>query len=287
MKALGFTSIEVNYKVTESMIEDVLSLVQEGEIEVCSLHNFTPIPVHLGREKAAGDLFMLSALDKEEREKAIQYTKRTIDFAHQLGAQAVVLHLGAAVRDIGPPKRLEQRLKTILKGGDINPLEVRFVQQRLEQMRRAEEKERLKALLRSLEELVEYAHNKGVKLGAENRFHYFQIPNFEEMGQILNHFPEGSIYYWHDMGHAQVLEFLGFGEHEAFLQEYGGRMLGIHIHDCRGDEDHLAPGMGEVDFGIITPYLTPGMIKVMELKDTIAPEQVLNGLKFLNDCGIQ
>lgn len=287
IKGLGFGSIEVNYKVTEPMMWDVLSVVGDGEIGVCSLHNFTPIPAHLGREHASGDLFMLSALDESEREAAVRYTKRTIDFAHELGAQVVVLHLGSAVRDVSSSKRLEQRLKSILRKGNFDPIEAESIRQRLKIERERGGKERLNAVFRSLEQLVEYAVKKGVKLGVENRFYYFQIPGFEEISQIFDRFQGAGLYYWHDIGHAQVFEFLGFGQHEAFLKEYGERMLGIHLHDCLKDEDHLAPGMGKVDFGMIIKYLTSETIKVMEQKDGIASEEIVGGLKFLNDHGIR
>lgn len=286
MKALGFTSIELNYKITESMMWDVVSMVGEGQIEVCSLHNFTPLPRHLGREMAAGDLFMLSAPDKVEREVAVQYTKRTIDFARRLEAEVIVMHLGSAVAEITPFKKHERQLSSILRSGRYDPLEIQTLRLKLQKMRKEEEKDRFQATLRSLEELAEYAHNKGVKLGVENRFYHFQIPNFEEMGEIFHRFPGDPIYYWHDVGHAQTIEFLGFGEHEAFLREFEQRMLGIHLHDCQKGEDHLAPGMGEIDFGVIASYLSPEMIKVLEPKDTVTSEQILNGLKFLNNYGI-
>jgi sugar phosphate isomerase/epimerase len=49
--------------------------------------------------EASGDRCSLASLDKAEREMAIQMTLRTIEHAEDLGARAVVLHLGKVDMD--------------------------------------------------------------------------------------------------------------------------------------------------------------------------------------------
>ena len=40
---LGFNRIELNFTISPSMFEEILSLQKKGKIEVTSLHNFLPL----------------------------------------------------------------------------------------------------------------------------------------------------------------------------------------------------------------------------------------------------
>ena len=64
---LGFPAIEMNYRITERMFQDISSCVDRGEIRVVSLHNFTPLLSYLDKSQGGGDLFLLSSLDERGR----------------------------------------------------------------------------------------------------------------------------------------------------------------------------------------------------------------------------
>ncbi len=109
---------------------------------------------------------------------------------------------------------------------------------------------------------------KGVFLGIENRFHFHEIPDFEEIGLILKTFQGAYIRYWHDVGHARVQENLGIIGHNDLLEAYSEKIIGIHLHDVRGLKDHLAPGQGEIDYEEIKPFLKPPLLRSWSLMPT-------------------
>jgi sugar phosphate isomerase/epimerase len=52
-------------------------------------------------------------------------------------------------------------------------------------------------------------------------------------------------------------------------------MVGVHIHDVRGLDDHLAPGQGNIDWQEITPYLNRSVPKILEINATKASRKDL------------
>ena len=90
----GFNRLELGFNLTATMVEEIAILQEEGLIEVGSVHNFCPIPSGIERNLALPDCFPLSSLNKKIQGEAIFFTKRTIDTASRLKAQAVVLHTG-------------------------------------------------------------------------------------------------------------------------------------------------------------------------------------------------
>ena len=91
---LGFEGVELEFRITERLYQEVLPLLRAHGVRVLSIHNYFPLPEILPPEKAGGDCFSLSSLDSEERERGVYYTCRTLEFAHELEARVVVLHLG-------------------------------------------------------------------------------------------------------------------------------------------------------------------------------------------------
>jgi sugar phosphate isomerase/epimerase len=144
----------------------------------------------------------------------------------------------------------------------------------------------LDALLFSLERIVKRAEQLGVIAGIENRYYFQEIPDVEEIGIILEQFRGGPIGYWHDTGHAAVFEALGIVRHEALLQRYATHLVGTHLHDALGIDDHKPTGQGEIDFEMVSRYLPEGAIKIMEIHPSARGHEILEGLEFLKEKGI-
>ena len=277
---LGFTEVELEYRITEQLYQEILPRIRGNEIQVLSIHNYFPVPDILPPERASGDCFSLSTLDREERAKGVFYTSRTIEHAHELGARAVVLHLGRVETDL-PRNGLQQRYRE----GAWEAEEAALLKRECEA--RAQKRDpHLDALLFSLDKTLKRAEQLGVILGIENRYYLQEMPDKEEIGIILNQFRGAPIGYWHDTGHAAVFETLGILKHEDLLQTYGPHMVGIHLHDALKLDDHKPPGKGEIDFEMVKNYIPEGAIKIMEIRPAFSGDEILEGLAFLEEKGI-
>ncbi|MBW1983013.1 MAG: TIM barrel protein, partial [Deltaproteobacteria bacterium] len=134
--------------------------------------------------------------------------------------------------------------------------------------------------------LVDWAAEKGIVLGLENRVNYHEIPSLEEMEYFLTAFEGRPIGYWHDLGHAEIQDRLGFCSHNEWLSWFSSRMIGVHLHDVRGIDDHYAPGTGDLDWDLLARSIPGHALKVCELANWNAPENVAEAVTFLKNKGI-
>jgi sugar phosphate isomerase/epimerase len=276
LKELGFKEVELSFNLTEEMVKAVEKMAARGEVIVSSLHNFCPIPPGLTREEALPDCFSMSSPDERQRQLSVKYAKRTIDAAARLNAGAVVLHCGRVdMRDL-----YRDLLHMFNKGQGDTP---EFVALRSEMLEaRAELRGPYVAnVLRSLDELNRHAERRKISLGVETRYYYSEIPTMEEVGVILDKFRGGRVFYWHDAGHAQVMENLGIATQEDFLARYKDSLLGLHLHDVRGTSDHRPPGKADLDFKRLVPFVSPAARKVLEIHYPAGPDEVRKGRDFL------
>ena len=287
IQGLGFEKIELA-GLTESQAREVVELrKRHGAPEIVSIHTYCPLPP-LDRQASFGDLLDLASLDPAERRLAVKYAKQTVDFAAELGAGSVIIHLGSVDVEYTPMTLL---LWMNTDGPDSDEYR-RNVDGLLRERARSADAH-LDAAMESLSELEAHARACGVMIGVENRFMYYQIPNTQELRRILSHFGEDSaVGYWHDIGHAHMNKILRVEDQTVVPDDIRRRMIGVHIHDVMTDGsvhpakvDHRAPSTGIVDFVREREMVSDGALKVMELRREVSSEEVQKGLSHLREIG--
>jgi sugar phosphate isomerase/epimerase len=271
-KKLGFARFELNHAINSAMLE---GLDLDGTIT--SIHEPCPADISVATLKERN--WLISAPNEEDRRRGVTAVRHSIDLAHDLGVQVVIVHPGRV--DIDPA--YETALISLYHEGKSDQSEYAQAKERFVAARAAQARVNMRSVRRSLIELAEYAAQMGVRLGLENRYHYQEIPLPDEVDELLDLGSGEVVGYWHDIGHAQVLEHLGLGTHEEWLRRFVGRMIGIHLHDIVGLKDHLVTGLGQVDWDMVASYLPANVLRTFEFQPFNSPQEVAAGLKWLTD----
>jgi sugar phosphate isomerase/epimerase len=224
----------------------------------------------------------LSSLDKSERKEAIRFAKQTLDLASRVEASAIVLHLGQVPIDFD----LEDKLHQLYQRGLAQSKEYKQIKEFLIKERASGVTPYFEAARESLHQLTREGEKRGIALGLETRFYFHEIPNIEEMEELLKELEGELVGCWYDAGHVEVQRRLGFTCHEDWFAHLGSRIIGTHLHDVRQLSDHRAPGSGDMDWGIIAKHLPSGVIKACEIGEWNDEEYVQRALPFLREKGI-
>ncbi len=275
---IGFDRIELNHQVPEGMLQEYYALKAAGAVGISSVH--APCPKWQSATSAPPP--ELSSIDEGERVAAVGIIKRAIDVAVDLQAEAVVVHCGRVEIDF----ELERTLRRLYRDGQMNTLDYQLAKEKLVTVRASKCEPHLHSVIASLKEIVEYAAVRGVKLGLENRYNYYEIPLPDEMRVILDMLNRFTVFYWHDFGHAHVLASLGLVGLENWLPKFHSRTLGLHLHDAVGLKDHRVAGAGGIDFAAVKPLVPSTALRVCEFDKVASPEEVQTGYNYLKQLGI-
>jgi HAD superfamily hydrolase (TIGR01549 family) len=272
---IGFAAFELNHQIDSVM----LAGNHLNRYVFSSVHE--PCPSDISTELLKDRDWLISSGNEEKRKRGVEVIKRSIDLAHQLGARIVVSHAGIVpgITDN------ENQLRKMYQSGLMETDEYKQVKKSMIDSRASLAKLHFEAVKKSLKELLAYAGKYNISLGIENRYHYFEIPSIDEMGELLNMGTPDQIGFIYDVGHAVVMERLGFFLHEEWLRRYAERMLECHLHDVRGIVDHFAPGLGEVDFKMVASYLPENIYRVFEVQNWNTYQQLKDGLVYLDEKG--
>ena len=256
---LGIDLIELGHGTRLSLVPGIQKMFDAGEVRFSSLHNFCPLPVEV--MVASPDCYKFSAVSSEERERAVKQTLQTIDFAARLNAPFVVLHLGEV--NMSP---ITDRLIELAKTGRY--LSRKYVRLKIGAVQKRERialryLQRVKDCLRRV---IEHASSKNVRIALEGRRGYEEIPTERELPGLLEELACEQVGYWHDFGHLQIKENLGFIDHAEWLRLIGPRAFGCHVQDCIWPaKDHEAPFTGNVNFEKLIPLLPTNCLFVWEM----------------------
>jgi len=265
---LGFDLIELGHGIRISLMPGIQKMFEAGVVRFSSLHNFCPLPVEV--MGASPDCYTFSSSSARERERAVRQTLQTIDFAARLGAPFVVLHLGHV-----PIKPVTEPLIALAKAGEIYSR--KYVRRKVEAVasREAAAPAYLENVKACLKPIMEHAAAKNVRLGIEGRRGYEEIPSEREIPPLLEELNSPQVGYWHDFGHIQIKENLGFVDHAEWLHAIGPRTLGCHVQDCVWPaQDHQPPFAGDVDLEKLVPLLPPTCLFVWEMSPRKTVEEI-------------
>ena len=275
IRDLGFDYAELSHGIRISLLPGVLEAVDAGEIKISSLHNFCPLP--MGVEHANPNIFKFSADHPRERENAFKHTIRTLDTAVRVNAPLVVLHLGSV-----DMKEYTDKLVDLVGEGKKGTAKYDKLCEEVIHKREEKKDRAVGYVYEVLRRLIPEAESRGVKLGIENREALEEIPFESDYMFFFKEFTSPSVVYWHDTGHAQIKENLGFIHHFLHLDSMQDRLYGFHVHDVQfPGRDHRPPGTGTVDWASLKPVVKPEHLKVFEFSPSLKTEEVKAGVAHL------
>ena len=281
--ARGFDALELGYHTTEDVAAGVRRRVQAGAVTVDSIHAYCPVPV--GAPHGYPELYLLASLDEDERAMAAILIGRTLTFAASMGARAVVLHAGRVFL-----KSLfgELNTRTLVdaleeEGSPEGPNYQRLLAKAVGR-RAARVRKYFDGFCLSLDALLPKFEQAGVALCLENLPSVEAFPDEREMQMLKRRFDTPALAYWHDMGHGQVRENLGWIRHVETARELLPVTRGIHIHDAAPlMDDHLPPGKGMIAFEDFAFYGADEVLKVFEPSPDVTPEELKESLLFVRE----
>jgi sugar phosphate isomerase/epimerase len=271
---LGFDLIELDHGVRGSLMPGIQKTFETGEIRFSSLHNFCPSPAEA--PVASLDCYKFSAALAKKRERAVTHAFQAIDLAGQLNAPFVILHLGQV--NIPP---ITDQLIAMAKAGRY--LSRKYVRMKVDAVQEREKlaPECLERVKNCLRRIIEYAGPKKVRIGLGARRDYEQIPTERELAELLEEMNSPYLGYWHDFGHAQVKENLGFIDHAEWLRAVGPRAFGCHVQDCiwPAREGQL-PFSGGVDFEKLVPLLPTNCLFVWKMNPNKTADAIRQSMQM-------
>ena len=237
---LGFEELELGFHTTLLQVKGFKARLDQ--IPVGSVHAFCPVPI--SAPQGYPELYQLADFDEEMRALARIHVKRNVEFAASMGADSLVLHAGR-VMCRGCLRRwdLTRRVKRGRKLVDV--------------------------FRRELDQIVPELEKNKVTLALENLPYLEGFPAEWEMKDLVGDW----VRPWLDTGHDFVrrtnrwpadvaerfnLQPSAFNLHPSTFTLQPSTInlqpIGLHISDSQGDDDHLPPGEGRVDFAPLKAF---------------------------------
>ena len=249
---LGFEELELGFHTTLEQVKGFKARLDR--IPVGSVHAFCPVPI--SAPQGYPELYPLASLDENDRAIARVHVKKNIEFAAEMGADAVVLHAGRVMcRGFFHRWDLKRRVK---RGQKL-----------------------VTAFKRELEQMVPILEKNKVTLGLENLPYLEGFPAEWEMKDLVGDWVKP----WLDTGHDFVRRVnqwtvppLTSGQETAspLLQP-----VGMHISDSQGGDDHLPPGEGRVDFLMLKEFAENARHVVFEPAANVREAALKKGIAHL------
>lgn len=202
-----------------------------------------------------------SSLDHYERDGAHEAAQDSFELAFDVKAEVLIINMGRV--DISP--KLEDVLRETWQKGGSESTTFQDLQKELINLRASRAEPHLEAALYDVEYLANQATKFGLKLGLVTPQAYSDFPLPEEMDVLLEEFGD-PVYYWHDVGQAQIFHTLNLLPQNIWLDMFVEKTIGVHLHQTVGLDKGRPP--------------TPETIAAFENIVTTIPKDVLLTCKF-------
>lgn len=271
----GFARFELNHQIPPEVMDEI----DTNRFSIGSLHD--PCPAFIPAKQLERTDVQITSLDEELRRRGVDVLKSTIDQAYCLRARHVVVHPGRITGD----HSMDEQLRGLYRAGEKGSEKYEALRVKALSDRASRAAAHFDQLMLSLREITAFAEGSGLSIGLENRFHFYELPDYSEMRRILEEFQQPWLGWQFDVGHLQVLSQLGLFDFSAWLEAFSSRIVGVHLHDVVGIVDHQIPGSGEVDFVKIASHLPADAYRAVEVDKNTRRENLASGLQYLAQVG--
>ncbi len=278
---MGFTCFELSHDVTPA----ALATVDPRSHRIAAVHH--PCP-------AAPEAEPLTAADAGGRRRAGRALCATVETAARLGARAVVVHAGpvghagsTAAGHRAHLRKLAFEVDSRYRAGQAASAAYGAALARLDAALAAAEPAAVDAIVEAVAPAVARAGALGIRIGLETGYHPTDAPGPAGMRAVLDAVAEPGLGAWLDTGHVGAQVNLGRVAFDDWFAAVGDRWVGVHFHDVAGLRDHLAAGMGTLDFAAIGTRLPVDAVRTCEFDWYLTPDEVVRGADHLRAaaCG--
>lgn len=288
-KSMGFDAVELGYAIFHDQYEDfkILSSI----LPITSVHAFAPLP--LSAPYAHPELYEFGAEDEGMRFLARHQVMESIRYAAELGAKTLVLHAGRVEISDFFHKLSSSRLRSLFIKGEKSPADKKYSRALALAVknRRKNGLKRYETLKKELDGMVKTLLEHNIVLALENMPYLEGFPDESELERFVGDFKGAPIKLWYDSGHQHIRGVLGYNskssdEWKAELESLAvnGMIRGMHINDVLDiDDDHFAPGEGNVDFVSFEKVAKNVEHIVFEPNANVDPSKLKAGLKYLKE----
>ena len=250
--ALGFGELELGFHTTQEQVKGFKARL--GQIPVGSIHAFCPVPI--SAPQGYPELYPLASFDENARAIARIHVRKNVEFAAEMGADAVVLHAGRVM------------CRGLFRRWDVK--------RRVKRGRKLVE-----VFKRELEQVVPVLEKNGVTLGLENLPYLEGFPAEWEMKDLVGDWVKP----WLDTGHDFVRRISGWAS-DVQPSNSDFQPLGLHINDSQGGDDHLPPGEGRVDFQALKDVARQARHLVFEPNPSVTEASLRKGLAHIRNLWV-
>jgi|GEM_PF-3562887 len=273
---MGFELCELGaaHKYEENAVETLMELRKNYPDKKFTLHAlFPPVKVNTpnGRKNNHNShSYAMNLADSKEHEAIIKAVRKMFDIGERINAEMIGIHGGFA--------------------GEVKFVEGDFGFEELVIKTPIPLDEAKQNMTVTIQELILMAEERGINLALEIHPPMRCAPimtNAESFEWIFSNFKSKYFGMLLDIGHLHLASRAENYDPYEFVKKFKGKIFEVHLHDCKGVKDHLAVGVGEVDFKRHFKTIGRSVLKrvplVFEYNNSVTEQQATKGKEVIGE----